>query len=152
MLQSEAASEAAKAATRETLLRVLEALQRALHPFMPFITEEIWQRVAPLELRGDGDRTVMLQPYPTPAEYPVDAQAEHEVAWIQKFILAVRQIRGEMDISPSRRLPVVLKGATAADVELIDRHRPYLERLAGLEGLMLLDADSDCAPIRHCAD
>jgi len=140
VLQSDVVSAPAKHGTRKTLLEVLEALQRALHPFMPFISEEIWQRVAPLA--GRIGETVMLQPYPAAAEFPEDAQAEREVAWIQKIILAVRQIRGEMDISPSRKLPVLLKGATAEDLALIERHWAYLERLGGIESLTPLAADT----------
>jgi valyl-tRNA synthetase len=140
VLQAEGTSAEAKAATRRTLLEVLEALQRALHPFMPFITEEIWQRVAPLTGRAGGVGTVMLQPYPTRSAFPVDEAAEREIHWIRKFVLAVRQIRGEMDISPARRLPVLLQGATPTDVTLLERHRSYLERLAGLESLTLLAA------------
>ncbi len=131
VLQSEASSAAARAGTRRTLLEVLEALQRALHPFVPFITEEIWQRVAPLA--GRAGPTVMLAPYPRPAEFPADEAAEKEVAWLKAFILGVRQIRGEMNISPSRRIPLLYRNASAHDVELIQRHRAWLERLAGIE-------------------
>ena len=136
VLQSDAASPAAKRGTLRTLLGITEALQRALHPLMPFITEEIWQRIAPLA--GRKGPSVMLEPYPRPDEYPLDEAAEREVAWIQSFILAVRQIRGEMDISPTRRLPVLLKDASAQDLELLDRHRTWLERLAGLESITVL--------------
>jgi len=137
VLQSETSTEAAKRGTRKTLLEILEALQRALHPFMPFITEEIWQRMG-----ERGERSVMLEPYPTAEQFPENKQAEREIAWIQKFILAVRQIRGEMDIAPSKRLPVLLKDASAGDVAMLKRHRPYLERLAGLESLTLLEPDA----------
>ncbi len=131
VLQSEASSAAARAGTRRTLLEVLEALQRALHPVMPFITEEIWQRVAPLA--GRTGPTVMLAPYPRPAEFPRDEAAEREVSWLKAFILGVRQIRGEMNISPSRRISLLYRNASAQDVELIQRHRAWLERLAGIE-------------------
>jgi valyl-tRNA synthetase len=140
VLQSENASEAAKRGTRRTLAQILEALQRALHPFMPFISEEIWQRAAPLA--GCSGPTVMLAKYPQPAEYPPDETAEREVAWIQAFILAVRQIRGEMNIAPSRRIPVLLKGANADDKAYAERHRAYLERLAGIETLTILEANA----------
>ena len=140
VLQSESASEAAKRGTRQTLAEILEALQRALHPLMPFITEEIWQRAAPLA--GRAGPTVMLAKYPQPAEYPPDETAEREVAWIQAFILAVRQIRGEMNIAPSRRIPVLLKGASEHDKAYAERHRAYLERLAGIETLTILAPDA----------
>ncbi|MFZ1869810.1 MAG: valine--tRNA ligase, partial [Steroidobacteraceae bacterium] len=115
VLQSESSSPAARAGTRRTLLEILEALQRALHPVMPFITEEVWQRVAPLA--GRSGPTVMLAPYPRPADFPRDEASEHEVSWLQSFILAVRQIRGEMNIAPSRRIPLLLRGAAARDLE-----------------------------------
>jgi len=111
-------------------------LQRALHPFMPFISEEIWQRAAPLA--GRAGPTVMLAKYPQPADFPPDTTAEREVAWIQALILAVRQIRGEMNIATSRRIPVLLKGANADDKAYAERHRAYLERLAGIETLTIL--------------
>ena len=131
VLQSDSASPAARAGTRRTLLEVLEALQRALHPFMPFITEEIWQRVAPLA--GRAGTTVMLADYPRAGGFPRDEASEREVSWLQAFILAVRQIRGEMNINPSRRIPLLHRNASAHDLELIQRHRTWLERLAGIE-------------------
>jgi valyl-tRNA synthetase len=136
VLQSEQSTPAARAATRRTLAEILEALQRALHPLMPFITEEIWQRAAPLAGRA-GD-TVMLQPYPQAAEFPPDEAAEREAAWIQAVVLGVRQIRGEMNINPARRIPLLLRDASALDRELAARHQPWLERLAGLESVTVL--------------
>ena len=138
VLQSAEVAPAARAGTLRTLTVILEALQRALHPLMPFITEEIWQRAAPLA--GVAGDTVMLQPYPAAAEFPPDEAAEREAAWIQAVVLAVRQIRGEMNISPARRIPLLLRDASAQDREWSVRHRPYLERLAGLESVTLLEA------------
>jgi valyl-tRNA synthetase len=136
VLQGDTAAAAAKRGTQRTLAQILEALQRALHPLMPFITEEIWLRVAPLaRIAGE---TVMLQPYPRAADYPRDEEAEHETAWLQAVILGVRQIRGEMNISPARHLPVLLKDASPRDEALVARHRGWLERLAGLESLTFL--------------
>jgi valyl-tRNA synthetase len=140
LLQADSASAAARRGTQHTLAQILEALQRALHPLMPFITEEIWQRVAPLA--GISGPSVMLQPYPAAADFPADEEAEREVAWVQAFVLAVRQIRGEMNISPGRRIPVLLKGARAEDERLLARHRAWLERLAGLESLTLLGPEA----------
>jgi valyl-tRNA synthetase len=140
LLQADSVSAAARRGTQHTLAQILEALQRALHPLMPFITEEIWQRVAPLA--GISGPSVMLQPYPVAADFPADEEAEREVAWVQAFVLAVRQIRGEMNISPGRRIPVLLKGARAEDERLLARHRAWLERLAGLESLTLLGPEA----------
>jgi valyl-tRNA synthetase len=137
-LQDEATTAAARHGAQRTLAQILEALQRALHPLMPFITEEIWLRVAPLA--GCIGETVMLQPYPAAADFPADEAAEREFAWLHAMILGVRQIRGEMNIAPGRRIPVLLKGASPTDETLVARHRLWLERLAGLESLTLLDA------------
>ena len=137
VLQSPETAEAAKCGTRQTLAEVLEALQRALHPLMPFITEEIWQKTA--ALAGRGGATIMLEPYPLAAEYPADPEAEAQVAWLQGFILAVRQIRGEMDINPAKRIPVLVKEPSDADRAGIERHRTYLERLAGIERISVLE-------------
>jgi len=136
VLQADGISAAAKRGTQRTLAQVLEALQRALHPLMPFITEEIWQRVAPLAARTG--ESVMLQAYPAAADFPADEEAEREAAWLQAVILGVRQIRGEMNISPARRIAVLLKDATAQEQALSARHRAWLERLAGLASITVL--------------
>jgi valyl-tRNA synthetase len=136
VLQSDTASPAVKNGTRATLAGMLEALQRALHPLMPFITEEIWQRAAPLAGR-QGD-TVMLAPYPLAADYPPDEAAEREIAWVQALVLAVRQIRGEMDLSPSKPIPLLLRGASSPDLGLLERHRAWLTRLAALSSIDVL--------------
>ena len=86
-----------------------------------------------------------MAPWPRAEEFPSDAAAESDVRWIQAFVLGVRQIRGEMDISPSRRLPVLLEQASATDRHCAETHRAFLERLAGLESLRLLP-DAEVAP------
>ena len=140
VLQGEGASEEAKRAARRTLVRVLESLLRALHPLMPFITEEIWQRAAPLAGTHTGaDATVMTAPWPKIADWTIDAAAEADVEWIKAFVLGVRQIRGEMDISPSRKLPTLLENAEASDRARLATHTTYLQRLAGLESLRVLE-------------
>jgi valyl-tRNA synthetase len=138
VMQAESSSDAAKRGTRQTLAEVLEALQRALHPLMPFITEEIWQRAA--ALAGRAGHTVMLQPYPAAKDFARDADAEREIEWIRSFILGVRQVRSGMDIAPSKKLPVLLQNASAEDLARAGRHRAYLERLAGLESITPLAA------------
>jgi len=134
VLQGDDAS--ARRGAQRTLAEMLEALQRALHPLMPFVTEEIWLRIAPLAARAG--ETVMLQPYPAAGDFPADAQAESETAWVQAVVLGVRQIRGEMNINPAKRIPVLVKGASPDDQKLATRHRAWLERLAGLESITVL--------------
>jgi len=131
-------------ATRFVLLVVLEQSLRLLHPFMPFISEEIWQRVAPL--LGIHDPTIMLQPYPTENDEFCDADAEAEVDWLKGVIVAIRNIRGEMDISPAREIPVLLRNGSNADRQLLDTNRQYLTRLAKLASIEWLDESSEVPP------
>ncbi len=136
VLQSSSATAAELRATRRTLVGTLELLLRALHPLMPFITEEIWQRVAPLA--GRAGPTIMLEPWPLPDEAARDAAVEDEMRWVMDLILAVRKIRGEMDIAPSRRIEVLLANAGAAELARLGRTRHWLERLAGIDRLRAL--------------
>ncbi len=136
VLNSETASAAERRATRRTLIETLEALLRALHPLMPFITEEIWQRVGPLA--GKSGTTIMLERWPLAAEAERELPVEAEMRWVMDFILAVRTIRGEMDIAPSRRIDVLLGHAAATDHARVERTRHWLERLAGIGSLRAL--------------
>jgi valyl-tRNA synthetase len=103
-LNSSDASAAQKRGTRQTLVQVLEAYLRLLHPMMPFVTEEIWQSVAPLA--GRSAPTIMLQPYPLATEFPQDAAAERSIVAIKAAILGARQIRGQLDIPQSREIVI----------------------------------------------
>ena len=148
MLQAPDASAAQKLGARRTLVDTLETLLRALHPLAPFITEEIWQRVR--GETGASAATIMRAPSPRAAELPADPQAEREMHWVMQFVLGVRQIRGEMDIAPSRRLPVVLQNASPGDVACLDRNLKTLQRLAGIDEPRLLAA-GEAAPIAAVA-
>ena len=135
--------EAAKRGARRTLVRVLEVALRLLHPIMPFITEEIWQRVGPLA--GKTGSTIMLQPYPVADLARIDEAAEADVEWLKGFMLGVRQIRGEMDIAPGKPVPVLIQNASADDAERIARFTDSVSFLARLESIRVLSA-SDEAP------
>jgi valyl-tRNA synthetase len=148
VLQSDAAAEAEKASTRRTLIDTLETLLRALHPLAPFISEEIWQRVrASAGVEGE---SLMLAAFPTAGSIAVDPAADSEMRWVMGFILGVRQIRGEMDIAPSRRLEVLLEGAEPTDLEYLSRNGSYLARLAGVAEPRVLAA-GESAPISAAA-
>jgi valyl-tRNA synthetase len=108
---------------------------------MPFVSEDIWQRIAPLA--GVAGDTVMRQPYPQPDEARYDDQAEAEIAWQQAFILAVRRIRGEMNIAPNHALPVLLANASADDRERVEHYRWFLDFLARLESVTVLEAGDE---------
>jgi valyl-tRNA synthetase len=103
-LQAADASAAQNRGTRQTLVQVLEGCLRLLHPMMPFITEEIWQSIAPLA--ACTGPTIMLQPYPTAKEFPQDAAAEGAIAAIKAAILGARQIRGQLDIPQNREIVI----------------------------------------------
>ena len=141
VLQSDTANEASKRAARRTLIETLETILRALHPLMPFITEEIWQRVGPMA--GREGPTIMSQSWPSTEGR--DPAVEEEMRWTQGVILGVRQIRGEMDIAPSKRFEVLLENASAADLARLERTRHFIERLANLSGLRPL-AMGETAP------
>ncbi|MGZ8185506.1 MAG: valine--tRNA ligase [Methylobacter sp.] len=125
--------------TRKTLLTVLESVLRLTHPLMPFITEEIWQRVAPLA--GISADTIMLQPYPVADEAQIDLNALSEVNWIMAFILGVRRIRGEMNIAPGKPLHVLVQNGSASDQNSLTDSRVYLQKLGRLESITWLNSD-----------
>ncbi len=141
VLQDGGATPGGQALTRRTLIDVLEALLRALHPLMPFITEELWQKVR--AVAGVAGETVMLQPYPSADGYPADETAESEMAWLQAFILGIRQIRGELAIAPARPLPVLLQDATDEDRRRVEAHSHLLRQLARIDSIVVLDARSE---------
>jgi valyl-tRNA synthetase len=148
VLQSETAGPAAKRGTRFTLINSLEVLLRALHPLAPFISEEIWQR-ARVSAGVAGD-TIMRCAFPRAADVKTDPDAEPEMGWVIGFIEGVRQIRGELDIAPSRKLEVLLQNAASRDTEYLDRNLPYLMRLAGVEVPRTL-SPAQAAPISAVA-
>lgn len=136
-------TDAAKRGTRKTLVRVLEALLRLMHPVIPYITEEAWQAVAPLA--GKQGNTIMLQPYPQADESLVDSAAEAQLDWVQQFIMGVRRIRSEMDIAPGKPLPVLLSKVSVQDQAWLDNNRLFLMTLAKLASIEVL-VDQNQAP------
>ncbi len=147
VLMNEASTDAARRGTRQTLIQVLETLLRLAHPIMPYITEEIWQRVAPLagvnkKNRPDTD-TIMLQPYPETDETLIDPQALLEIEWLKSFILGVRKIRSSMDIKPGKGLPVLLQNGDERDRQLLEANTTYLKTLARIESIQWLETDED---------
>ena len=136
--------EDAAAATRQTLVRVLEAVLRALHPIMPFITEALWQRAA--RLAGTPGDSVMIASWPQASEFPEDAEAEAEVEWLQGFVLAIRQIRGELNLPPTRKLEVLVQGADDHDRQRMKSLSGLLHPLAGIAQLSELPPDTEPPP------
>jgi valyl-tRNA synthetase len=146
VLYSDEYSDDAKNAARHTLVTVLESILRMLHPLMPYITEELWQRVAP-RAKVEGD-TIMLCRYPKLDENLLDDEALAELEWVKSFIMGIRQIRSEMDIKPGKALPLICQNGNDQDQQRIDRNRTLLTALAKLESITWLEQDAtapDCA-------
>ncbi len=143
VLTDESSSKSAKRAARGTLVRVLETLLRLMHPIMPFISEEIWQQVAPLA--GKQGDTIMTQPYPVSEEGRIDEDAEREIGWLMQFVQGIRQIKGEMNIAPGKRVPVLLMNAYERDRELVDKYHHMLDFMGRLESIEELE-DEQSAP------
>jgi valyl-tRNA synthetase len=139
ILNSENATDQQKTGTRRTLVRVLEAILRLAHPFMPYITEEIWQRVAPLA--GKSGNTIMTQPYPEYDASKIDESVLSDVKWLKDVIVAIRNIRGEMDISPAKSIPVLLHNGSADDQRRYTENAALVSSLAKLESFEWIDND-----------
>ena len=148
VLWDDDANTTAKRGTRRTLIQVLESWLRLLHPLMPFITEEIWQTVAPLA--GKSGPTIMLQPYPVADEKGVDSAANADIEWLKGVIVGVRNIRGEMNIPPGRALTVLLANGDERDKTRLEQNAPFLKKLAKLEDIQWLPAGGE-APVAATA-
>lgn len=141
VLNSDDSSEAEKRGTRHTLVNVLESLLRLMHPFMPFITEEIWQRVAPLTEGFEAGSSIMVQAFPEVETSKQDEQVIADIEWLKTFIVGIRNIRGEMDISPNKPLSALLKNVSEEDKRRLEICKPFINTLAKLEELTMLSAD-----------
>ena len=148
-VQIQTGNEAQQRATRRTLLRVLETVLRLAHPVMPFITEELWQTVAPMAKRKDTE-SLMLARYPQADLGRIDEAAEAKVAELKGMIYACRNLRGEMNISPAQRMPLIAAGNT----DTLTAYAPYLAGLAKLsEVSVVTDISADeLAPVAVAGD
>jgi valyl-tRNA synthetase len=133
-------SAAARRGTRKTLVSVMESLLRLAHPVIPFITEEIWQRMAPLA--GSVGSTIMLQPYPEADITHIDQAAIEEIEWVKNFIIGVRKIRSGMNIDPRKPLPVLLQNGMNVDQLRLAKYRHYLVNVGRVESVEWLKADT----------
>ena len=130
-----------KAEVRRVLLAVMEASLRLAHPLMPYLTEEIWQTLAPMI--GKGGDTIMTAQYPVPEAAKINEQAEADKQWLQGLIGAVRNIRGEMGLGNARLLPVLLQNISDAERTQIERIQPLFKALAKVESIEFLTKDQE---------
>jgi valyl-tRNA synthetase len=137
-------SESELRGTRNTLVTVLEALLRLAHPIIPFITETIWQRVK--AIKGISADTIMLQPFPTYDSAQEDNAATVDTEWLKQAIVAVRNIRAEMNISPGKPLALLLRGASLDVQRRVSANQSFLQTLARLESITVLPA-ADKGPV-----
>ncbi|WP_136681388.1 valine--tRNA ligase [Neptunomonas sp. XY-337] len=144
VLWDDNASAEAKRGTRRTLVRALEVILRLLHPIMPYITEEIWQSIKGVA-GAEGD-TIMLQSFPIADESKIDTAAEADIEWLKGVITGVRNIRGEMGISPAKELDVLFQNGNAQDQARLEANRTFLSKLASLASITWLEA-GDEAPM-----
>ena len=149
-VQMQQGSEAQQRATRRTLLRVLEVTLRMAHPVIPFVTEALWQTVAPLAgktLSPAGD-SIMIQAYPIANPANIDPAAEDWMQGLKATTDACRNLRGEMQLSPAVRVPLLLQAANAQDKARMESYAPYLAALAKLSEVQVVDALPDSpAPV-----
>ncbi len=133
------------ASTRHTLLYVLEAVLRLLHPLIPFVTEQLWLQVAPR--LGVTAQTLSLRPYPTADEFAGDyAQAEADVEWFKGMVSALRRVRSELNVPPSKQVRLLLQGGGDADQARVQRFTSQLRFLLKLESIDWLAADAQTPP------
>lgn len=130
-------NEAEICATRYTLIEILESLLRLAHPIIPFITETIWQRVK--MIKGIQQDTIMLQPFPIFEPAKVDEAARYDLEWIKELIIAIRNIRAEMNISPGKPLDLLLRGANHATKRRITENLNFIQAMARLSSITILD-------------
>ena len=139
ILSEGGASPETQMATRQTLVSVLETILRMAHPLMPYITEELWQQVAPLINRAGN--TISKAPYPLYDESKIDHTAVSDVDWLKSVIVAVRTIRGEMNLSPGKAIPLILAGHCEADRERLARLKSLIIPLAKLSEIRFLNSE-----------
>jgi valyl-tRNA synthetase len=141
ILFSDEASDAEKRGTRRTLVRTLESLLRLLHPIMPYITEEIWQTLKPLT--GQTGDTIMIQPYPKANTDLIDEQAQEDLDWVKNFIVGIRKIRSEMDIPPSKPLPILVQNWSDTDKQRFEDNALFINAMAKIESAQWLSANEE---------
>jgi valyl-tRNA synthetase len=153
VLWDENSTDAQKRAARKTLVHTLESILRLAHPMMPYITEEIWQTIAPIAgtFGKDGaGETIMLASYPTVDENQIDTTAETDIDWLKGIITGIRNIRAEMGIGPGKPVKCLFRNGNAEDQRRLTANNNFLKAMAKLEEITWLN-DGDEAPLSSTA-
>lgn len=140
-LYDEQALPASKRGTRKTLIQVLDQILKLLHPVIPFITEEIWQKVG--KLAGDTSECLMWSQYPVINPHEIDVEADKEMQWIQNIIQSIRTIRSEMSVNPGKRIPLLIKVPANQSDSRLTHHRSLLMQLAKLQSIEVIEAHQE---------
>ena len=139
VLYDEHALPAMKRGTRRTLVHVLDQVLKLLHPLMPFITEEIWQRT--IKVIGENNETIMLSQYPQVDKQLINEPIEEEVTWLKKMVQSIRTIRSEMSVSPAKLIPLYLQNVSEAMQERVQKYSRTLISLSKLTSIHCLESD-----------
>jgi valyl-tRNA synthetase len=154
-VQLASGDESTQRGTRRTLLRVLEAALRLAHPIIPFVTEELWQKVSLLAGKRTAEQqtSIMIQPYPKSQPGKIDAQSDAAVALLKRIVDSLRNLRSEMNLSPAQKVPLVASG----DAKALASFSPYIQALARLSDIEVVAdvngaANGQAAPIKLVDD
>ncbi|MBA2653163.1 MAG: valine--tRNA ligase [Tatlockia sp.] len=139
---------AKKRGTRRTLIHVLDNILRLLHPIMPFITEEIWQRTS--KLMTQNGESIMLSPYPTVNNDYIDFEIEEEISWLKTVVQSIRTIRSEMTISPAKLIPLILRNLNPTTKERIEKYQTTLMSLSKLTSIRFMQ-ENETVPVSATA-
>lgn len=140
VLYDEHALGSMKRGTRHTLIQVLDQILKLLHPLMPFITEEIWQRTIK-KMTGESSETIMLSQYPNEDANLINATIEEEIDWLKAVVQSIRTIRSEMSISPAKSIPLYVRNASSAIQLRLEKYSGTLSALSKLSVIHYLNAD-----------
>ena len=146
VLKSDKATDAQKNATAYTLVEVLEAVMRLIHPVMPFLSETIWQQTAPLVGKMTQSGTIINAAFPVEDDFDDDKNALDDIAFIKEFATTVRNLRAEMKVAPSVKLAPMMRGANENEIRCATDNFMFIENLANIEPVKFVNEGEELPP------